>query len=342
MSDLFLLGAGFSRAVSTDMPLMADLVGPVFKNNQLLDNAEDDFDFPNHFEAFGSDFEAWLTYLAEDHPWLSDARNLRNRADFLNASRRLGSEILQRENSVLESHPPSWLAQIVDYWHTTRATVLTLNYDCLVEKAFSEPIRQPPGSRVHYEALYPVPVSDVALRRAGVYGGKDIATFKLVKLHGSVNWCYSGSPSFYGETIYHLGYKLGWHADPPGEIEQRAPDKIPLIVPPTLSKTSFFNNETVRSQWQLARRALATAQRLFCIGYSLPPSDQMIRFFLRSARRGLTIFPVNTDRRIGARYREALPGTIAVDGRYGGGAAAVQRFVSEICQPPATAPVLPT
>ena len=33
--------------------------------------------------------------------------------------------------------------------------------------------------------------------------------------------------------------------------------RVPLIVPPTLNKTSYFDNELVRSMWQRARVALS-------------------------------------------------------------------------------------
>jgi hypothetical protein len=79
MRDIFLLGAGFSRAVFNGMPLMKELSEGLRKTihpiNRRLLRSEDDL-------------EMWLTYLAQSHPWLTEAQNLRNRAQFLELTER--------------------------------------------------------------------------------------------------------------------------------------------------------------------------------------------------------------------------------------------------------------
>ena len=47
------------------------------------------------------------------------------------------TDVLQEriDRTLQESdEPPDWLSRLVRYWHNERATVITLNYDTLVER----------------------------------------------------------------------------------------------------------------------------------------------------------------------------------------------------------------
>jgi hypothetical protein len=100
---------------------------------------------------------------------------------------------------------------------------------------------------------------------------------------------------------------------------------VPLIVPPTLNKSLYFNNETVRSQWILARRALADAARIFIIGYSLPRGDLMVNFMLALIESGATVVPVNPDASLSERLAAVFPRE-RIDTTYLGLESAVQSF----------------
>src|SRR5699024_12869493 len=75
--DMYLLGAGFSKAIYSGMPLMDDL------GRELVGALNLDRDT---LVPFGGNVETWLSYLAEDQPWLSDKENLKNTALFMGAS----------------------------------------------------------------------------------------------------------------------------------------------------------------------------------------------------------------------------------------------------------------
>jgi hypothetical protein len=53
------------------------------------------------------------------------------------------------------------------------------------------------------------------------------------------------------------------------------------------------DNATLRSQWQCAARAIAEADELVLIGYSLPPSDIVVRSLLRTSLDGSLVLPVD-------------------------------------------------
>ncbi len=76
MSDVFILGAGFSKAVNQLM-------------ERLARNAEDGFkiilplpliDIEDETRALDNNIELWLTYLSESQPWLDEVSNQYNQA----------------------------------------------------------------------------------------------------------------------------------------------------------------------------------------------------------------------------------------------------------------------
>lgn len=84
-----------------------------------------------------TDLELWLTYLSQDHPWLSEAENLRNHAQLLDLSTAVGHVLARTIREVVAQPSPSWLLPLVSHWHDSNSVVLTLNYDTLVERVAS-------------------------------------------------------------------------------------------------------------------------------------------------------------------------------------------------------------
>src|SRR5581483_11683457 len=148
--EVFLLGAGFSKAGADMMPVTDTLTALIQK--QLED---EQVPVPSSVLLdFGVDLESWLSFLATDQPWLDRQENLRNQALFLDASRILGEALWERQNAALSATMPEWLGRLIVYWHRTRATVVTFNYDNLVEKAASE-VLQSVEKHFYYTALRP-------------------------------------------------------------------------------------------------------------------------------------------------------------------------------------------
>lgn len=59
------------------------------------------------------DLELLLSFLAQEQPWLTEAENFRNRAEFLEVSRAIAAIILDSQNSALRADMPQWLADLV-------------------------------------------------------------------------------------------------------------------------------------------------------------------------------------------------------------------------------------
>lgn len=296
MAEVFLLGAGFSKAISEHMPLLADLSRKVRLRNSLRANSP-------IWDMFEDDLEMWLTYLSQSHPWLSESENLRNRALFLDLSHKIADELEKCEHLATQDFPPDWLSTLIQWWHERKAVVITLDYDILIERAVAKADISQDGGTVYCDDLYPVTLTPAVSRKAKSFAwGKHLSSFKLFKLHGSINWFYSGAATFYGETIY---YTLP-HEETPEEVR----DKVPFVVPPLTEKGPYFQHETIRTLWAQAADALKEATHIFCLGYSLPQTDISLRFFLQAnaPQRKAPFFIVNLPSgEIADHFRALLP-----------------------------------
>jgi hypothetical protein len=156
VNKVYLLGSGFSKAVSNEMPLTRDLSDAV--QERLI--ADDLPPIPKADTPVANDFEQWLSYLIETPPWLSEGEQARNRGAFLDVSKAVHDVLSERQDAaVMHGDCPPWLAKLVDYWQKTAATVITFNYDCFVELAWR--LHAAPPSR-GWSDLYPIPVEMIA------------------------------------------------------------------------------------------------------------------------------------------------------------------------------------
>jgi hypothetical protein len=255
-----------------------------------------------------TDFEKALTFLADGMPWLPEAQRLRHRALFLDVSDALHEVLVSAQQKLLTAVPecPEWLQKLTYWMHSHEAIVITLNYDTLIEMAAAEIMV---GPKRAYPAQSLQSFKFPAREGAWFVPEPLQRTLVLLKLHGSLAWSYSGRGQFFGEAIHGSGVARWSIAK---EYRQYAPDegRVPLIVPPTLSKNGFFENERLRSLWTRASQAIAQARRVFCIGYSLPEGDLLTRFLLHSVTGNETAIPfwlINCDLGVKNRFEAALP-----------------------------------
>lgn len=314
--DLFILGAGFSKAISTLMPSMHELGEAVYATT------------PNKAEPpeeFKDDLELQLTYLSQRHPWMSEVTYLRNRALFLDLCDAIRLAIQGPACSVGNKWP-DWLTALIRYWVAKRSSVITFNYDCLIESA---------ALALGIVVDYPVPLVPSERRGDRDFFSPVIVsdpTFSLLKLHGSVNWFYTGSDAFIGEPIYRTEPGLGEPV--PEDVRTDLVGLVPLIVPPITDKLTYCQPNIVRAIWTEAEFAIKTTPRIFCLGYSLPHTDLTVRYLLSSTahKKGKTdFFVVNTDPRAPEHFRKLVPGTCAIEGEFARSGNPIADFVAWLC-----------
>ena len=99
MKRVIVLGAGFSAAVSSDMPMtgrLGELIADRLTSTGLA--------VPRN-KFSGPQLEAWLSRLAEPQPDLDEPRNLENRALFLRVSQTLREVLLECQDRVFSERP---------------------------------------------------------------------------------------------------------------------------------------------------------------------------------------------------------------------------------------------
>ncbi|WP_375406011.1 hypothetical protein [uncultured Amnibacterium sp.] len=295
MGQVVLLGAGFSKAISNAMPTLAELGSRVL--TELGPEHSHDLD------PFDGDLEAYLSYIGADQPWLSDENNLRNRALFSETVIAVRDVIVHAEAQTSRDGVPEWLARLAWQWSRDRTSILTFNYDTLLE----EPLRM--ASRAGTLAdLYMVPIVE---RQAPGWGsmfstsGPQKSPAELFKMHGSVNWLHGGEAAPVTDPLI-LRYP-----DNDGEALPRS-SRIygglrPFIVPPTSVKNRYYDRVGLRAQWQTAADRLQAADRLTVIGYSLPATDVGSTSFLQTNLDAEAIVEVvDPCADVASRFREVV------------------------------------
>jgi hypothetical protein len=322
--DVFMFGAGFSKAIDKRMPTLPELSRAIFGRLQ------------QHAKIAGVPFiseniEMAMTFLSQPQPWMTEAERLRNRACFLELTEAIASEIENDAKLARASSCPDWLVKFVHWLHLQKAVVITLNYDTLLEDAFVEI----PGIAADPKHLVPFRFA----ADEGVLRGGDVSadSLELLKLHGSTNWRYSGSTSYSGELI-QWSQVHGWTNRFAGLTNrEKNSDTVPLIIPPVADKAGYFAHHSVRYLWRRAAYALRVARRVFCIGYSLPTTDLTMRFLMSDSAPPSAVefylvnFPNMDDgTSIEQHFRDILPKSLCIENRFVGSTKPIPAFVEAL------------
>lgn len=286
-TTVFLLGAGFSRAVSHQMPLLDDLgraVAGAIRDDRLLRNLLD----PSETRAIEADtvplgnVETWLTSLSADQPFLSPTRNLQRRALYVELASLIATQIRHRQQLAGQQPWPPWFDGLLAHWRAQKSEVITLNYDTLIESASMTLSLGEQDKEVRKELPLPNDlVGSFPPEPPGraFFAEETISSFSLHKLHGSTNW-YGRLGSSDMLSIVRFDYMTPkW-----GEEERRLnramtalKDSLQvMILPPVADKSALYGNATMSIIWQRALAALTRADRLVICGYSVPQTDTSI------------------------------------------------------------------
>jgi hypothetical protein len=308
-SEAFILGAGFSRAISDSMPLVKDLVEPL---DGFLAHARGTMSatFPKI-----DNLELFLSTLAIPQPFLDQAENSYNQGLFFETRRWLAEFIFRRQQDALGEALPDWFGGLLRMWHERHSTVIALNYDTLVESAvMSMELKSPQVYRVMPQFTYANPVRFAASDWAATNNPYDHwqPTFTLCKLHGSLSWWRSSDPrqapvdvEMWKDT-FNGPHRADWN-----DVSNRVMLGAPLLVPPTLAKTEYLDNDLIRANWVRAHKGLQRASTIVTMGYSFPAGDSQTAALIGSAVRvneGQQIIAVDIDRGVCRRIADvAMP-----------------------------------
>lgn len=280
-SHVFILGAGFSRAIDGYMPDTNKLGQDAIEYAGLT--ADPSVPRLPFGEAFN--FEAWLSLIAVEQPHLTEAENLHNRELFAALREAIHYVLSSTQSTTLLRTMPMWLEHLVTLLHFERATVVTFNYDTLVEVAVDTlnfrgrrtDSRMSSRDVLNNQPAPPQP--DDWYRNP---------SFRLLKLHGSLDWWAVPDDSS-GMSLSREPVRSIYTMPQSFTAEERGlslPGREPFIVPPSTAKASYYRYPMTRELWRNAYQALRAAERVSLIGYSLPLADSGMVGLVESALRG--------------------------------------------------------
>lgn len=156
-------------------------------------------------------------------------------------------------------------------------SVITFNYDCNLERA----IEYGTGVSVENSQCYGVNFDEIKMNYAKKVTKKCLTDFKILKLHGSLNWLnyieLNENNKFNKDKSEKsvLTNCCWWNT-----VEFSTDKNIldPLIIPPVLYKD--YGQKLIQSVWKKAKDTLKSCKELVIIGYSFPVTDFPIRKLL--------------------------------------------------------------
>ncbi|MBO7094491.1 MAG: SIR2 family protein [Spirochaetia bacterium] len=270
---IYVLGSGFSKSISKNMPAMSGL-------SQELRKADDD-KYPELME-FMRNLNAKTNGSRELTSLEAVCSLILGRDIFYNSSVYLHYQILQDQlvhwlyekidNAAKTVDPEKeeglkkFILRCVKPEDGKKSLVITFNYDLLIERLFAS-VKDFPCKL------------DYIVRLNSYFDEKKTSVnkhiFPYLKLHGSFNWFRSpGSIICDTNNVYLLeedGYSrnLVHHND------------IPVFVPMTFSKQSYLGGSFFNVLWNIAQRYLELAEEINFIGYGFPLTDLInLAFFL--------------------------------------------------------------
>lgn len=309
-SPVFLLGAGFSKAISAEMPVLDELGSAIaqrFSSTPRLGRMLT----PRELRTVRSgrvplgNVELWLSSLAVEQPFLALPRNLQRRALFVEIAVQIAEFIDDCAHRATQGPVPNWLLRLLSIWHHTESTVLTFNYDLLIESAVASK-----GPRVGGGAGVVRP-GDITgelppeFPEKGFFGKDYHPSFVLRKLHGSTNWWgrTSASDLF---SIFRIDQLVpAWGERSPAlrpVLAALTQGNERMLLPPVADKSALYANPTTSALWRSAHRALSEASELVIIGYSVPLTDASVLALLDDAlsdRVRLTVVDRNAEAVVG-------------------------------------------
>lgn len=269
---IYILGSGFSKSASAQMPAMRELTEMLRRGN--------DKKYPQLMEFIND-----LKTKSNDSKELTSIESI--------SSLILGKELFYNNNmylhyKILRNQLLHWLYEKIDnsaheadaakipvitqfikkcMTPGNKSLIITFNYDLLIERLFNK--LDSKKFRLNYI---------IKLNRYFDYEneselGKEV--FEYLKLHGSFNWFRSpGSISTNINNIYLV-------KDSDNERDLIHHNDIPVFIPMAYSKSSYMEGSFYNVLWNIAQRYLELAEEINFIGYGFPVTDaDNLAFFL--------------------------------------------------------------
>ncbi len=306
---VFFLGAGFSKALDAQYPLLNELT-------QDIDNYFEKGSLSKHYQmevtpALKTNVEHLLTFLSTDLPWKTDAQLGTDRALYHEITKQIQSRLQEigKKQLMVEENVSAFFDSVIKKPQDT--SFITLNYDLLLEELINSAYKKA-GKEINISDLYNYPMTWIGMRKFDGVAmfGTDLEKCvpNVIKLHGSINWYWGGaSPS---EMIYYQSlYDVHKREESDNQLFKSGLN--PYIIPPIMDKNAFYNHIMIKQLWKTAKKLLREANEVYIIGFSMPQSDLSVRFLFQSVFENCDakVFVVNRDNKnnLLKNYRGVFP-----------------------------------
>ena len=262
MNQIFLIGAGFTRAVMGDKASLTNEIMPKLNLARFPEIIEDyEKTFPD-IEQFITQLDLKCLRFVKTNILLSDKIN-RIRDDIVEQIVRMfDMDALSVDN--LDKFPVlKKFIKIVP----AHSTILTLNYDCVLDQGLYLSKRWDPSDGYYVKALFPGEV--------GAEENKKLDNILLLKLHGSCNFRDStGNPELFNIELNNKIFP-GFHTQSNGR--RTSLDKGAHVLVMSYIKTYW---KGIMKLWRKACESLTNADKLTIIGCSLREEDTFLNYAL--------------------------------------------------------------
>jgi len=281
---VYFLGAGSTIDAAPEAPTNKDLVKKALTDFIKSDDAQALLDFIAdlfHRSDPVIDNQIWnlLDYIIQEGKSPCPKYNLEN---IVELRKHLLHLIIQEFQRSLEIVEPRIHEMFVEKIKDSESSIISTNYDILIDHALSKTIGLNYGPKVRswitggYE-------DSGGFQRAAVYGpGMSLnkGRIPLLKIHGSLNWLFCSKCDEVDITT-----DKGAVRTVTGDyycFNKHCTNKYSsLLITPTMFKN--YENRFIKETWEYAEKALIEADRLVFIGYALKDEDYQIRCLLMKA-----------------------------------------------------------
>ena len=278
---IFVLGSGFSKSFSPQMPTLRDL-------NELIP-----FGIPDEFPHLRDYCKRFVELCNGDDEYLGIeplATSILSAQIFPGERERLYHASLRfellrfiasviRSDNVLDENSTKILKQFLKTCENnpsegSRDTLLlSFNYDTLIETAIANDKELCETVSVDYGVK--IEPADRSAKR-----GKRTRTIDLIKLHGSLNWFPVKGASD------ELDLKNVCEVEPQDRSFPIYCEDTPVYIPMAHAKESFLRGSLFNLLWSKADYYLKNAEEIYFIGYGFPKTDiNNLEFLLRHRDR---------------------------------------------------------
>jgi hypothetical protein len=289
--EVFVLGAGFTKAFLPYSPLMVDdyegdILALKFKDFPYASRV---LDWERSRNERGEiNIERLMTRLEGLMPYDFDHK----------ADEELGMLLVELKRSFIRRIQLARekggysrdLESFARYCISNGITCITFNYDDVLDAALwkvagalspvSEPYWNPDGGYGFFCRPSLCAVEDTSVQM-------DIKpAMHLLKLHGSINW-YPRRGYLQPYSVDAIMHHEKWFwPDKYNQIQEAVAIHIepePFLVPPILTKSAIVKQPILRLLWHLAYNTLFSAQKVTFVGYSCPSTDIAVRILFEES-----------------------------------------------------------